>query len=170
MLSVIVTIFLYSLILTLVTLYKDSSGYYTMDDIDIVTAGPICWLLILIIMFLKPFLKHMKKKEHKYKPKSAKYIQKTVKKIITIYRKKLQNRGYKPDYIDFSIYRGAFNVNEIEGWDVLMVKRARYELLNKHFSDLMWHQKEETIEEVKKYFIEVKDYDGYYKSSVYMLI
>ena len=169
MLSVLVAIFLYSLILTLVTLYKDSSGYYTVDDIDIFTAGPICWLLVLIIMLLKPFLKNIKKKEHKYKPKSTKYIQKTVNKVISIYRKNLQKRGYEPDYIDFSIHSGEFNVNEIEGWDVLMVKRARYEALNKRFSNIMWHQKEKTVEELKKYFSEAKDYDGYYKSPVYRL-
>jgi hypothetical protein len=170
MLSVIFAILIYSLILTIVILYKDSSGYYTVDDIDIVTAGPVCWVLFFIVILLKPFFKNRKKKEYQYKPKSTKYIQKTVKKVITIYRKNLQKQGYEPDYIDFSIHRGEFNVNEVEGWDVLMVKKARYEVLNKHFSSLMWHQKEETVEELKKYFSEAKDYDGYHESPVYILV
>ena len=38
--TVLITVFIYSLILTIVTLYKDSSGYYMADDIDILTAGP----------------------------------------------------------------------------------------------------------------------------------
>lgn len=169
MLSVIFAILIYSFILTIVTLYKDSSGYYTVDDIDIVAAGPVCWLLILIIMFLKPFLKNRKPKEYEYKPKPTKYIQKTVKKIVIIYRKNLQKHGYEPDYIDFSIHCGEFNANEVEGWDVLMVKRARYEALNKRFSNLMWHQKEETVGELKKYFREAKDYDGYHEPPVYII-
>ena len=166
-LSAIFAILIYSLILTIVTLYKDSSCYYTVDDIDIVTAGPVCWVLVLIVTLLKPFFKNRKGKEHKYKPKSTKYIQKTVKRIVAIYKKHL--RGGVADLIDFSMHSGAYNFNEIEGWDVLTVKRARYESLNKRFSNLMWHQKEETVEELKKYFSKVKDYDGYHKSPVYMV-
>lgn len=169
MLPVIITILIYSLILTIVTLYKDASGYYRADDIDIVTAGPICWVIALIILVLKPFLKSRTRKKKEYKLKSSKYIQKTVKKIITIYRKNLQKRRYEPDYIDFSMYRGEFNVNDVEGWDVLMIKQARYEFINNRFERLMWHQKEETVEELKKYFSEAKDYDGYHESPVYVV-
>ena len=169
MLPVIITILVYSLILTIVTLYKDASGYYTADDIDIITAGPVCWMLALIFVVLKPFLKSRIRKKKEYKLKSSKYIQKTVKKIITIYRKNLQKRGYEPDYIDFSIHSGRFNVNEIEGWDVLMVKRARYEFINNRFERLMCHQKEETVKELKKYFREATDYDGYNGFPVYVV-
>ncbi|MBR3515376.1 MAG: hypothetical protein IKO10_03605 [Lachnospiraceae bacterium] len=165
--TVLITVFIYSLILTIVTLYKDSSGYYMADDIDILTAGPVCWVLVLIIMFLKPFFKDRKKKEKQYKPRSSKYIQKTVKRIVTVYKKHL--RGDETDYIDFSIYRGDCNFDDTYGWDVLMVKRARYEFINNRFERLMWHQKEETVEELKKYFSEVKDYDGYHKSPVYVV-
>ena len=165
--TVLITVFIYSLILTIVTLYKDSSGYYMADDIDIITAGPVCWIIALIILMLKPFFKNRKKKQ--YKPRSSKYIQKTVKKIITIYQKNLKKRGYESDYIDFSMYRGEFNVNDIEGWDALMVKRARYEFINNRFERLMWYQKEETVEELKKYFSEATDYDGYHKSLVYVV-
>lgn len=169
LLVVLITILIYSLILTIVTLYKDSSGYYTVDDIDIITAGPVCWVVALIFMVLKPFFKNRIGKKEEYKIKSSKYIQKTVKKIITIYRKNLQKWGYEPDYIDFSIHSGKFNVNEIEGWDVLMVKRARYEFINNRFERLMCHQKEETVKELKKYFSEAKDYDGYHESPVYVV-
>ena len=163
--NIIITILIYSLILTIVTLYKDSSGYYEADVIDIVTAGPVCWVLVLILVLLKPFLK--KKKEKQYKPRSSKYIQKTVKRIVTVYKKYL--RGDEVDYIDFSIYRGNYDFNDADGWDVLMVKKARYEFINKRFERLMWHQKEETVEELKKYFSEAKDYDGYHKSPVYVV-
>lgn len=169
MLSVIFAILIYSFILTVVTLYKDSSSYYCVDVIDVVTAGPVCWVVALIFAVLKPFLKSRTGKEKEYTIKSSKYIQKTVKKIVTVYRKTLQRRGWKPDYIDFSMYRGEFNVNDVEGWDVLMVKRARYEFLNNRFESLMWHQKEETVEELKKYFSEATDYDGYHKSPVYVV-
>ncbi len=169
MLPVIITILIYSLILTIVTLYKDASGYYTADDIDIITAGPVCWVVALIFVVLKPFLKNRTGKKKEYKLKSSKYIQKTVKKIVTVYRKNLQKRGYEPDYIDFSIHSGEFNVNDIEGWDVLMVKSPIYESLNNRFERLMWHQKEETVEELKKYFSEAKDYDGYHESPVYVV-
>ena len=40
MLQIIITILIYSLILTIVTLYKDNSSYYMIGTIDIIIAGP----------------------------------------------------------------------------------------------------------------------------------
>ena len=160
MLSVIVTILIYSLILTIVTLYKDSSGYYRADDIDIVTAGPVCWVLVLILVLLKPFFKNRKKKEKQYKPRSSKYVEKTVKRIVTIYKKHL--RGDETDLVDFSRYRGDYDFSDAYGWDVLMIKKARYEFINKRFERLMWYQKEETVKELKRYFDEVRDDKHYH--------
>ena len=42
------------------------------------------------------------------------------------------------------------------GWDRLLTKKARFEHLNDKFSNLMYsNQKDETIEELKKYFDKV---------------
>jgi hypothetical protein len=120
-------------------------------------------VLVLILILLKPFLKNRKKKQ--YKPRSTKYIQKTVKRIVTVYKKYLD----ETDYIDFSIYRGDYDFDDACGWDALIVKKARYEFINKRFERLMWNQKKETVEELKKYFSEAKDYDGYHKSPVYVV-
>ena len=53
---IITTVFVYSFILTCVCIYKDSSGYFSMDDIDAVTAGPCMWLLMLLLLVSRPIL------------------------------------------------------------------------------------------------------------------
>jgi hypothetical protein len=151
---VLITIFIYSLILTLVTLYKDCSGYFIVDAIDIVTAGPCCWMLVLIVFLLRPLFKN--KNSHKDKPfvpKSNKYIKNVVKKIVNNYSKKCERINCW-DYIDFSrMSGGEFNVNDIEGWDVLMVKKPIYEGINKKFLNLMCSKDEDrTILELKTHF------------------
>ena len=62
MLQVLITILVYSLILTIVTLYKDNSGYYMVETIDIIIAGPVCWVLCLILFLIKPIVKPLMNK------------------------------------------------------------------------------------------------------------
>lgn len=71
MLQVIITILIYSLILTIITLYKDSSSYYIVETIDIIIAGPVCWIVCLILFLIKPIVKPLMKKR-KVKPYSPK--------------------------------------------------------------------------------------------------
>lgn len=144
--AVIITILIYSLILSVVTLYKDNSSYFIVEPIDVIVAGPVMWFLILFLFMLRPLL-HKIQKEKLYKEKDSRYISKIVKKIIKQYKKK----RYTDDYFDFSFRQGEFNVNDVEGWGKLLRQVPSNEKLNDKFSALMYHQKEETVNELMKY-------------------
>lgn len=167
MLQVIITILIYSLILTIVTFYKDSSGYYIVETIDIIIAGPVCWILCLILFLIKPIIKPlMKKREAKpYSPKSKKYIERVVSKVVKNYRK----HSRYDELFDFSFKQGEFNCNDIEGWGRLLVNRPINEQLNRKFECLMYNQKDDTLAELTKYFdavtremLEAGDYNQYF--------
>ena len=167
MLQVIITILIYSLILTIVTLYKDNSSYFTVDTIDIMVAGPVCWILCLILFLIKPIVKSLmkKRKVKPYSPKSKKYIEHITNKIIKNYRK---HSTYE-ELFDFSFRQGEFNCNDIEGWERLLVNRPINERLNRKFKNLMYNQKDDTLVELIKYFdvvtremLEVEEYDHYF--------
>lgn len=150
----VIAILIYSFALTAVTVYKDSSSYYIVEPIDVVFAGPIAWILPLVLFLLNPIYKLYKdssqNKEKIYRKKDAAYIKKIVKKIVRNYlRKKVHN-----DYFDFNFMTGSV-YREYAGWESLFIKRPKYERLNKKFKKLMFHQKEETITELKKYFVKV---------------
>lgn len=167
MLQVIITILIYSLILTIVTLYKDSSGYYMVETLDIIIAGPVCWILCLILFLIKPIVKPLmnKRKVKPYSPKSKKYIERIIHKVIKNYKK---HSKYE-ELFDFSFRQGEFNCNDIEGWGRLLVNRPINEQLNRKFERLMYNQKDDTLAELTKYFdvvtremLENGDYNQYF--------
>lgn len=167
MLQVIITILIYSLILTIVTLYKDSSGYYMVETLDIIIAGPVCWILCLILFLIKPIVKPLmnKRKVKPYSPKSKKYIERIIHKIIKNYKKHYRYE----ELFDFSFRQGEFNCNDIEGWGRLLVNRPIHEQLNRKFERLMYNQKDDTLAELTKYFdvvtremLENGDYNQYF--------
>jgi hypothetical protein len=150
--GIIIGILIYSLILTVVMLYKDNSGYFMVEMIDIIVAGPVAWVLSLIgYVIIKPLCKIYKKnkgdKKKEYKNKDSKYISRVVKKIVRNYADKKNHN----DYFHFCYMRGS-DYDEYTGWYDLLVKRPRYERLNKKFKRLMTYQKEETVSELVKYF------------------
>ena len=167
MLQIIITILIYSLILTIVTLYKDSSGYYMVGTLDIIIAGPVCWILCLILFLIKPIVKPLmnKRKVKPYSPKSKKYIERIIHKVIKNYKK----HSKYDELFDFSFRQGEFNCNDIEGWGRLLVNRPINEQLNRKFERLMYNQKDDTLAELTKYFdvvtremLENGDYNQYF--------
>ena len=150
MLQVIIAILIYSLILTIVTLYKDNSGYYMVETLDIIIAGPVCWVLCLILFLIKPIVKPLmkKRKVKPYSPKSKKYIERIIHKVIKNYKK----HSRYDELFDFSFRQGEFNCNDIEGWGRLLVNRPIHERLNRKFERLMYNQKDDTLAELTKYF------------------
>lgn len=147
---VIITILIYSLILTIVTIYKDNSGYYEIGVADIIVAGPICWIMLLVLFIIKPIIKPLMKnhKSKSYSPKSEKYIKCVVSKIIKNYKK---HRNYT-EYFDFSFRQGQFNVNDVEGWGRLIINRSYYGGLTKKYERLMFNQKEDVLPILLAYF------------------
>lgn len=144
---IIITILVYSFVLTVFNLYKDSSSYFMVDTIDFIFAGPFGWLLCLCVPVLRKIIKTIPKKEKVRKVRDQKYIAKVVKKIIKQYKKK----EYTDDYFDFSFREGRYSVNDVEGWNELMRSKPSNERLNNKFTSLMLYQKDETIAELKKY-------------------
>lgn len=148
----LIGIFIYSFILTIVLFYKDNSSYYDVEIIDLIVSGPITWVLLLIFYIIRSLIKLLPKKEKPKKPykrKDKKYIAKVVKKIVKIYRTKKNNN----EYISFDIRMECDY--SYSGWGFLMVKKPINERINNKFETLMYKQKEETIEELKKYFIKL---------------
>lgn len=148
---------IYSLILTVVLLYKDNSGYFMVKALDVIISGPVAWLLILIMgVIVRPIYAAMRKnhicakekKQKPYKKKGQRYISRVVGKVVKNYSKK----KYHNDYFDFT--NSSYYDCDFKGYEGLLVKKARNEWLNKRFVNLMWNQKDETVEELKKYFLE----------------
>ena len=167
MLQIIITILIYSLILTIVTVYKDNSSYYMVETIDVIIAGPVCWILCLVLYLIKPIIKPIveKHKNTPYKVKSKKYIEQVVSKIVKNY---IKHSNYD-ELFDFSFRQGEFNCNDIEGWGRLLVNRPINERLNHKFEHLMYNQKDDTLVELIKYFdvvtremLENGDYNQYF--------
>lgn len=166
--GVIVGILIYSFLQTLLIFYKDiHSGYYDVGVIDMVFAGPITWIIYLVILLvIRPIyvVLHPHIKEKEYKPKSIVYIKKVVKKIVRNYAKQKHHDGYfdftkcwRDDYFDYY------------GFQDLRVHKPRNERINNRFMSLMFNQPKETIEELNQYFevvtedmMKKNDYDEYY--------
>ena len=167
MLQVIITILIYSLILTIATAYKDNSSYYIVETIDIIIAGPVCWITCLVLILIRPIIRPLiQNHESKpYKVKSTKYIKRIVSKVVKKYRK--QSRY--DELFDFSFKNGEFNCNDIEGWGRLLVSDPINEGLNRKFERLMYNQKDDTLAELTKYFdvvtremLEAEEYKQYF--------
>ena len=152
-------ILIYSLIQTVFCLYKNNSGYFIIQGIDFILAGPVSWLLIMILWVLSPLYPYFKKflKKREQKPLSQKEIERTVRKIVSIYRK----HNKTTNYFDFTAHshRSEYDSWEciIEGWEMLMERNYKFERVNNKFQKIMWNQKEEGIKELEKYFVPISE-------------
>lgn len=155
-LGILIGICIYSLILTVITLYRDSSSYFFTYKSDVLIAGPVMWVyLFLYALFYFPylFLKGsglIKPKEKKQKNYSQEKVKKIIQKVIQVYQKDMEKRTYV-DYFDLSLH-SKIDYNMTEGWDNLLIKKPKYERLNRQFERLMWYQKEETLAILTTYF------------------
>lgn len=156
--GIMIGVFIYSFILTILTIYQDNSGYFMVEFLDVVMAGPCMWIFMLFLtifrFFYKNFHKENKQKIKEYQKKDIKYIQKVAKKIVKKYRKS----QYNADYIDFTKMQD-YDSEGIEGYKCLIVHKAMNEHLNNKFESLMIHQKQDTIKELEKYFKKVTEED-----------
>lgn len=167
MLTFILGILIYSSILTAVVLYKDASSYHEVDGIDLLTAGPVMWVTFTLMEMLRPLIREMEseKTPKDYKVKNKKYIEKIVKEVVDEHKK----CSDKTFYFNFEVCENYLDTN-YEGWRGLLIPKATNEKLNKKFSDLMWNQKEETLNELNKYCtVLTKEYmtaNGYKKDFI----
>lgn len=163
--GILIGILIYSFILTVVTIYKDNSGYFTVDTIDVIAAGPFAWLLMLIFTIIRAVISAIipkdkrQSKKREYVPKNSAYIERVTKKIVRIYKKVEVKQRHEVNYFSFEHRSVFYNYNNVEGWNKLMVKNPRYEGINRKFESLMYNQKEDVVKELEKYFVPVtKEY------------
>lgn len=91
-LGILIGIISYSLILTIINIYKDHSRYFELTMLDIIMSGPVTWIYFFcsfLFEFLILWLKRLgilKKKEHSfsYKKKIKEWILRECKKILII--------------------------------------------------------------------------------------
>lgn len=146
--GIIIGMLLYSLLITIVTIYKDFSHDYEVVTLDVIMAGIPMWIFLIFLIFTPERTYNLIKSRKKRKPKNSKYISKVVKKIINVYKK---NNGYWQNvYFDIERNR-SYNREYYDGWFELMIKDKRYKRLNYKFKWLMVFQNKETLEELKKH-------------------
>lgn len=163
--GILIGMLIYSFILTVVTIYKDNSGYFIVDTIDVIAAGPFAWLLMLIFTIVRAVISAIipkdkrQSKKREYVPKNSAYIERITKKIVRIYKKVKVKQWHEVNYFSFEHRSVFYNYNNVEGWNILMVKKPRYEGINRKFESLMYNQKEDVVKELEKYFVPVtKEY------------
>ena len=136
LLTVLITIFVYSAILTVILIIKDLSSYSSgIELIDVVVGGPVAWLLTLILLAVKPIRKKLSKnKVKKNKIYSLQKVEKTTKKIYKIY-----HRIYNEPLwlVPQNCYIGVHETNRPSE---VKLKRMRYELLEKRYVKMCLNQ------------------------------
>ena len=148
LMGALIAVLIYSVILTISAIYKNNSSYFILSDLDIVLAGPVCWILILLIrVLIRPLFSLFPSRIKKRKLKNKKYIKKIVKKIVNNYK----DKKYHGDYFDFNFCFGD-EYGDFAGYEDLLVKKPQYEWLNNRFYSLMQCQRKEVLEELFLYF------------------
>lgn len=140
-LAVLITVLVYSLIITIVDSIKDVSSYSNGLEswVDIIIAGPIMWALIGIMAIIRPFYqKFHKEKQKKIKQYSEKQVQKTVTKVIRLYRKKHSNEDVWLCPQD--VYLVA---DEVERPSNICLGTITHELLEKKYHRMCYNQPKE---------------------------
>ena len=140
-LAILITVLVYSLIITIVDIIKDVSSYSGGLEswVDIMIAGPVMWALMGIVAIIRPLYQ----KFHKGKSKKIKYyyekqIQKTVAKVIRLYKEK-----YKDECVWLCPQDAYLGVDEVERPSNICLGTIRYELLENKYHKMCYNQHKE---------------------------
>lgn len=136
--AVIITIFVYSFVITVVDIIKDASSYSMGLDgwIDILVAGPVMWILLPLIKIYAIFHEKLRKnKVKKEKTYSEKQIRKTVQRFIKLYKKKCRD-----DYIWLKPENTYVGAPEIDRPSSLKLGTIQHELLEKKYHNMCYNQ------------------------------
>lgn len=138
-LAVLITVLVYSLIITIVDTIKDVSSYSIGLEswVDIVIAGPVMWVVIGIMAIIRPLYQKFHK-EKKIKYYSEKQIQKTVTKIIRLYKKK-----HKDECVWLCPQDAYLDIDEVERPSKIELRTIRHELIEKKYHRMCYNQHKE---------------------------
>lgn len=139
-LAILITVLVYSLIITIVDTIKDISSYSSgLDNIDIVIAGPVMWVIIGIVAIIRPlYQKFHKDKKKEIKQYSEKQIQKTVAKVIRLYKKKHSDEDVWLCSQDVYIA-----VDEVERPSNICLGTIKHKLLERKYHTMCYNQSKE---------------------------
>lgn len=170
--SALLGVIVYSAIITVWLAYKEATSMYSSTIMDVIVAGPICWvlnlasgilgLLMSLIAAITPQSIKRKLIAERMRPKQ--YTKAQVKKIVArVVRrnKKLwrKNKRMKTCYMSLSCRHESARYN-IYGWSMMtpMIGNFKLRLINKRlngrFSNLFYNDatKAVAIEELQTYF------------------
>lgn len=163
LLTVIITIIAYSTILSIVCIYKDISKYNSLDEIDIIVAGPVQWLLFGLFFIIRKIVDAYNKKNKKSnktkKPKKRKeytdkQIEKIVRKVIRIYKRKHYVKWVAIDnnlLHELGEYSGIYHIKD------LRPRSALHELLEDKYLYICDKYPEKAFEVIKSEGTLLKD-------------
>ncbi len=147
--TVLITILVYSFILTVVEIYKDCSSYFESSIPDVITAGPCMWIVLLVLILFKPIFIKLSKREKKYRKRTPEQIDKTVRKVLHQYNK--YNRYHYPIVIPGIVTEPGSGLDDYRD---LEVKKPSNEWLNREFTRIWAYQREEMFAALMKYMKE----------------
>lgn len=139
MLTVLITVFAYSLIATVICLYKDNSSYHMMDELDAIIAGPCMWILLLFLFLLRPFTKKRKGKKKKEVVYATQDVRKTVIKYIRIFKRR--NKGKEAPWIVPQGTYYSFDDVTVHPSD-LKLRHGRYERIENKYLNMCYKEPE----------------------------
>lgn len=170
MISAIISILIYSLILTAICIYKDISKYQELSEIDVIIAGPICWILYIIIILIKKIKNHFKinLRDKKHKVYSKKEIDKTVKRIVKIFNNTLRKNYYVNDNVILvhnmsDTYMSFPYIDDIYVLTInqLAPNTAIHEIISRRYIKMCDQNGKYVFTALSKYYESAKDHDGY---------
>lgn len=140
-LAVLITVLVYSLIITVVDIIKDTSSYSNGLEswVDIVIAGPVMWAVMGIIAIIRPlYQKFHNGKQKRIKHYSEKQIQKTVTKTIRLYKKK-----HRDECVWLCPQDAYLGIDEVERPSKIELGTIRHELLERKYHKMCYNQHKE---------------------------
>ena len=138
--QVLITILIYSTLLTILFIYKDFSNYSVENSYaDLILAGPVCWVLVVLVNLLHVFkpVREFFDKFLKRDPKD--FTVKKAERIVYFITLIAKRDKWRPDAW-FNIDTDYEFKQDYFCWNDLMVKKFPYEMLNKRFNRLMRKQ------------------------------
>lgn len=134
--TILITVLVYSTILTIVLIFKDLSSYsFGVEPVDVVVSGPVAWLLTLVLLAIKPIRKKFNKnKVKKTKIYSPQMVEKTTKRIIKLYHRIYDEPLW---LVPQNCYVGTLETNRPSE---VKLKKMRYEILEKRYFRMCLNQ------------------------------
>ena len=159
--GILITILIYSFILTVVFCWKDSSSYSIgMEPIDAIIGGPFMWLLLLLLASIRLFRKSNKRKEKEQKTYTSEQKAAIVKKFIGIWKSiQKKNKHYEAIWLLHPKQYIAYDITGIERIYNLKLRQPLHERIERKFHRLCYSSDVEIFDLIRQYARPLNDND-----------